>query len=195
MRVAIVLAAGASRRFGRGNKLLAHLWGRPLLLHALDRARASGARRIIVVTGSDRGRVTRLLRTERGIRPTVVRAVDHAEGMGASLRAGLAAMRPIEREALIFLGDMPLAIAPRRLRLRAGIDALRPEGRGHPMLVRAAVARLAADDLRDRGLAAALDPARIGTVCGRAGNRLDIDRRAALAAVRHGSRMRRPRLA
>lgn len=157
--MAIVLAGGASRRFGRRDKLRAMLGGRPLLAHAIGRARASGSGRVIVVA-------------------------RRTAGLGESLRAALGRVRPIERELLLFLGDMPLAAAPRGLRLRPGRDAARPAvgGRpGHPVLVRTTVARGA---LRpgDRGLA--LDPARLGLVRGTAGNALDVDTVAALARLR-----------
>ena len=36
----VVLAAGASRRFGTENKLLQPLFGKPLLCHTLERAAA-----------------------------------------------------------------------------------------------------------------------------------------------------------
>ena len=173
-----MLAAGSSKRFG-GAKLLARLHGRPLLLHAIDRARETGAARILVVAGARWARIARL--TDRDV--ILVRARRHAEGLSASLAAGLAALRPIDRELILFLADMPFARMP-RMRLRPGIDAIRPEvaGKpGHPMLVRATVARRLGGK-GDRGLAAMLDHRRIGAVRGCLGNIVDIDTRAALRA-------------
>jgi len=121
---------------------------------------------------------------------TLVRARRHAEGLAASLAAGLAALRPIEREIILFLGDMPMARPP-RMRLSPGFDAVRPAvaGKpGHPMLARTEIARRIGGK-GDRGLAAMLDPARIATVRGRRANLLDIDTRRAL---RYGART--PRL-
>ncbi len=182
MRAAILLAAGGSRRFGRGDKLMARLGGRPLVLHALDRAIAAGAMRVIVVVPSVGGRIGRAI--GQGGRIVRVVARRHRLGLGESLKAGLAALRPIEREALVFLGDMPFAIAPRGLRLREGLAALRPIHRGkpgHPMLVRTRAAcsiRLSGD----RGLAGKLGA--IGGVRGGTGNLIDIDTPGALSRAR-----------
>jgi molybdenum cofactor cytidylyltransferase len=189
MRAAILLAAGSSRRFGRGDKLLARLGGRPVLFHALDRAVESGATRVIVVIPSHGGRIGRSIRRGGGIVPVVARR--HRDGLAESLKAGLHALRPIEREILIFLGDMPFAAAPRGMRLRAGQDAVRPVYRGepgHPLLVRTAVAR----SIRlngDQGLAGKL--ASVGRIGGGVGNLIDIDTPAALRRARFSQRHNR----
>jgi CTP:molybdopterin cytidylyltransferase MocA len=187
LRVAVILAGGRSRRFGKGDKLTSRLWGRPLIEHALDRARESGAHRLILVVG---GRV--LVRS--GPRLTVIRSRSSAEGMGGSLRAALRHVRPVEREVLVFLADMPFAHAGATLRIPPGAQAVRPVFRGlpgHPLLVRAAA--LSEVSLSgDRGLAGALDRRRIASVEGDAGNVLDIDTRVALRRVRmdHAGRRR-----
>ena len=178
MRAAILLAAGSSRRFGRGDKLLARLHGRPLILHALDRALEAGAGRVIVVVPSLGGRIGRTI--VPGGRVSRIAARAHRDGLAASLAAGLAALRPIEREVLIFLADMPFAMAPRALRLAPGSDAARPvhKGRpGHPLLVRTAAAR-AIRLSGDQGLAGKLQ--RIRAVQGARANLIDIDTPAAL---------------
>lgn len=172
MRAAILLAAGSSRRFGHADKLRALLGGRSLLERAVANARAARAHRLIVV-------VQRPLRLPGA---AVVRADRARYGLAESLKAGLAALRPIEREALIFLADMPFARAP-RMRLQPGRDAVRPvfAGKpGHPMLVRIAAAR--AREMRgDRGLGGSLSAA---LVRGTRANLFDIDTRAALRAAR-----------
>jgi molybdenum cofactor cytidylyltransferase len=177
MRAAILLAAGASRRFGRRDKLGERLAGRSLLDHALANARASGARRVLLVTCRPV--------YKHGVTP--VRARNARSGLSASLAAGLAALRPIEREVLIFLADMPFARAP-RLRLRPGVEAVRPAFRGqpgHPMLVRSQAARTKLGK-GDRGLGDAL---RTAFASGSAAHILDVDTRHALRLVRfHGSR-------
>jgi molybdenum cofactor cytidylyltransferase len=182
MRAAILLAAGGSRRFGRSDKLLARLGGKPLVLHALDRAVEAGTARVIVVVPSLGGRIGRVI--GQGGRIVRVVARRHRLGLGESLKAGLAALRPIERDVLVFLGDMPLAVAPHGLRLRAGQDAVRPVHRGkpgHPMLVRARAARPISLS-GDHGLAGKLGV--IGGVRGGAGNLIDIDIPAALRTAR-----------
>jgi molybdenum cofactor cytidylyltransferase len=183
VRAAIVLAGGSSRRFGRGNKLLARLGGRPLLLHAIERARAGGAVRVIVVTGADRARVAALLKRQ-GV--AIVHAPDHARGMSATLRAGIAELRPVEREVLIYLGDMPFVPEARRWRLTGGIDAMRPvvaERPGHPVLVRSAILRRIPAE-GDRGLAPILSGPRTKTGRGRAAALFDVDSRTALRNAR-----------
>ena len=187
MRTAVLLAAGRSRRFGRGDKLLATLRGRTVLDHALDQALGALVGRVLVVAPSFGGRIARHVRRRPDRRLKLVVARAHAEGMGASLAAALAAIRPIERELMIFLGDMPHARAPRGLRLSSGYDAIRPvvDGHpGHPMLVRTASAKAAGTRADDRGLARHLDPARIRLVQGTAGATMDIDTPATLRRAR-----------
>ena len=182
MRAAILLAAGASRRFGGRDKLKARIGKHSLLDLVLAHARAAGPCRIIVVSA---GRI-------RLAGVTHVHAHHARKGLSASLAAGLAALRPIEREVLIFLADMPFAFAP-RLRLAPGVHAVRPCFRGqpgHPLLVRASVAK-AGLERGDKGLSGSLRPR---FVPGTAAHLIDIDTPAALRrARRHGSHGVRPR--
>lgn len=140
MRVAILLAAGSSRRFGRANKLLVGRIGTRLIDRSIAIVRAAPVARIIVVTGPDRAAVTQAV---RGARTTIVHARDHRQGMGASLRAALRRLRPGERQAFLFLADMPdvpPTLAARLGRaLRPGDAGVRPVWRGrpgHPVLLR-----------------------------------------------------------
>jgi molybdenum cofactor cytidylyltransferase len=141
---AIVLAAGAGRRFG-GRKLLAAFEDRPLIHGALDAAFAAPVRRVWLTTDGDPELSTiaqdhaRTLGREHDL--VLVVAQDAAEGMGASLRTAVAAL-PVEATgAFVFLGDMPrippgLALALAEA-LAAGFDLAAPrfEGRrGHPVL-------------------------------------------------------------
>ena len=157
MRAVILLAAGSSRRFGMANKLLARVAGEPLILRALAVAHGLPAGRILVVIGWQAARVAR---AARGPRVTVVRVRDHAEGLAASLRGGVRALRPCERAAFILLADMPWidpALGPRLARaLRPGCDGARPfwHGRpGHPLLARRALLDRAMALRGDAGLA------------------------------------------
>lgn len=136
---AVVLAAGQASRFG-GGKLLAVYNGRPLLHHALAAAKAAPVGEIVVVTGADAEAVTACAQAfDPDLR--IVYAPDHAEGMGASLRTGVAALSPA-RGAFIFLGDMPRvphAVLPALAEaVSAGALAAAPafEGRrGNPVLL------------------------------------------------------------
>lgn len=102
---AVVLAAGSARRFG-GGKLLADYRGAPLLHGALAAARAAPVSSVIVVTGADAAAVGACACAfDPDVR--LVHAADHAEGMAASLRAGIAAVPEDAEAAFVFLGDMP----------------------------------------------------------------------------------------
>jgi molybdenum cofactor cytidylyltransferase len=138
MRIVILLAAGSSRRFGMSNKLFARWRGQTLLGRAVALARALPAQRILLVAGAQ---AVRVRRHARGLEAVTAR--DHREGLGASLRAASHRLRPIDREALVLLADMPW-IDPMMVRrliraARPGDELLRPvsDGRpGHPVLLR-----------------------------------------------------------
>lgn len=143
---AVVLAAGAGRRFG-GGKLLAPWAGGALLDGALAAAFAAPVRRIIVVTGTDGDRVAVAARdfaARLGAedRLTVVHAEDHEEGMGASLRRAAAELPADCAGAFVFLGDMPrvphAVLESLASAVREGAPAAAPvfDGqRGHPALI------------------------------------------------------------
>ena len=103
---AIVLAAGQSTRMAPHHKLLVtDKAGKPMIARTVDNVLSSGARPVIVVTGHREAEIREAL----GRRPvTIVTAPDHAAGLSASLRAGLAAVPDTAAAALICLGDMPL---------------------------------------------------------------------------------------
>ena len=129
---AIVLAAGSASRFG-GGKLLADWSGAPLLHAALAAARAAPVQDIVVVTGADPQAVGDTVRAfDRAVR--VIHAPDHAEGMAASLRAGVAALGADITAVFVFLGDMPrvpLAVLnPMAEAIREGAPAAAPVFRG-----------------------------------------------------------------
>jgi molybdenum cofactor cytidylyltransferase len=140
---AVVLAAGSGRRFG-GGKLTAP-WGEGLLLDAaLASAFAAPVRSVTVVTGADAEAVEAAARglaqrTGQAERLRIVHAGDHAQGMAASLRAGIASL-PLEAEgAFVFLGDMPRipygVLAPLAELILQGHAAAAPVfagRRGHP---------------------------------------------------------------
>ena len=105
----IVLAAGTSERFGTLDKLAAPVAGRSLLAWTLD---ASSDGRIVpadrlVVIGHGSAVAARIAESH-GWRTTF--AHDAPRGMGASLRAGLAATGDHVDGAVVVLGDDPLAV-------------------------------------------------------------------------------------
>ena len=105
MLEAVVLAAGSGSRFG-GGKLLAAYGSGVLLDGALAAAFAAPVRGVTVVTGADADAVAVAARAFDA-RVRIVHAADHAEGMGASLRTGIASLAPDVTGAFVFLGDMP----------------------------------------------------------------------------------------
>jgi molybdenum cofactor cytidylyltransferase len=101
---ALVLAAGRSTRMGGPNKLVAEIGGKPLVRIAAEQALASRAKPVIVVTGHQRERVEAAL---AGLPVRLVHNPDFAEGLGTSVRAGIAAVPASADGAVICLGDMP----------------------------------------------------------------------------------------
>ena len=122
---AIVLAAGQSRRMAPHHKLLAtDRAGKTMIARTVDNALSSGARPVIVVTGHREDEIRAALAS----RPvTLVTAADHAAGLSASLRAGIAAVPDTAAATLVCLGDMPLVTGRMLDRLIEAHDA--DEGR------------------------------------------------------------------
>lgn len=97
----MLLAAGQSRRFGREDKLLAFLHGRPLVRHAAAAVEALGLARLIAVTN------TPAVARQLGGWDIVAPAVQDPP-QSASLAAGIAeALRLQASGVLLVLGDMP----------------------------------------------------------------------------------------
>jgi molybdenum cofactor cytidylyltransferase len=101
---AVVLAAGRSTRMGAVNKMIAQIGGKPLVRIATEQALASSARPVIVVTGHQREKVETAL---KGLDVRLVHNQDYAEGLGTSLRVGIAAVPDNADGAIVCLGDMP----------------------------------------------------------------------------------------
>jgi len=86
---------------------------------AAEQAVASHAHPVIVVTGHEREKVEAAL---NGLPVRFVRNADYAEGLGTSLKAGIAAV-PEEADAVVVcLGDMPQVDAALINRLIAAFD-------------------------------------------------------------------------
>ena len=128
----LLLAAGAGRRYG-GPKALVDGW----LVHALDVLADSGCSGRTVVLGAEAARARALV--PAGVE--IVIAENWAEGMGASLRAGLRHLPAVDA-ALVHLVDLPDVDAEvvRRV-LAAGRDrealarATYASELGHPVLI------------------------------------------------------------
>ncbi|MEA2467621.1 MAG: hypothetical protein QOJ57_1747 [Thermoleophilaceae bacterium] len=133
----LVLAAGGASRFG-GPKQLAELDGRPLLEHALIAMSAAGLDRVVVVLGANAPEVAAGVPLHGA---EVVVCEDWAEGLAASLRAGVAALDGCEAVA-VTLGDQPRlsSKAVARVVSQRGADELAVRATyggvpGHPVLL------------------------------------------------------------
>jgi CTP:molybdopterin cytidylyltransferase MocA len=104
---AVVLAAGASTRMGRP-KLAIPVHGTPMIRRAAQAALASRCREVIVVLGSDADVYRPLL---DGLEVRIVLNPDPGEGMGSSIRTGVAAVSPDAQGVVIMLADQPMVTA------------------------------------------------------------------------------------
>ena len=82
----IILAAGASRRMGSLNKLLASIAGKPLVRHAVESFIATSLSPIIVVVGYESDKVAAAF---EGLPVQLVFNPDYAAGQGSSVGVGV----------------------------------------------------------------------------------------------------------
>lgn len=97
----LVLAAGASTRLGEPKQLV-RLNGRPLLHTMVSRAVAVAGHAVTVVLGAHAERLTTLLRHSPA---SVIVNRQWEEGVGASIRAGIAGLPPACDAVLLMLAD------------------------------------------------------------------------------------------
>jgi molybdenum cofactor cytidylyltransferase len=116
---ALVLAAGRSSRMGGPNKLLEKIGGRPLVRIVAEAALASRARPVVVVTGHQRERVEAAL---AGLPVRFVHNPHFADGLGTSLKTGIAALPAQADGVIVCLGDMPQVDAALIDRLLGAFD-------------------------------------------------------------------------
>lgn len=111
----VVLAAGGSSRFG-SPKQLVRVAGRPLMHTAVTRASEVTGNAVIVVLGSNAAEFAPLLRHSPG---TVVVNHEWREGLGSSIRAGVARLPPTCNGVMLVLADQA-AVTADDLRRLAG---------------------------------------------------------------------------
>ncbi len=135
---ALILAAGRSSRMGASNKLLEPVAGVPLILRAVNAARASRAASVTVVTGNAAADIDALLAATPVER---VHNPEFASGMASSLRCGVAALPADSDAVLVMLADMPQINATHLDTLMAAFAAnpqitvpLHAGRRGNPVL-------------------------------------------------------------
>jgi len=135
---AIILAAGGSRRMGQPKQLLP-MGGQPMVRRVAEMTCSAGLAQVIVVVGAQAEAIGKAL---ADLPLELVINEAWAEGMSASLRAGLTALRPDIQAALIVLADQPTLTAQLLRDLAAryaatGAPVIAPyfEGqRGNPVL-------------------------------------------------------------
>lgn len=143
--VAILLAAGASQRFGirtAGGKLTALYRGKPLYRHALDALSAVPLIRGILVVVTDRFPIPSTRPTAGAPRRFIVNP-ESDKGMGASIRAAVLAAPEDAGQYLIALADMPhvrpelvVSLVELQQQRRSLITLPLFEGnQGHPVLI------------------------------------------------------------
>ena len=157
MVAGLLLAAGGGRRLGGRPKALLEHRNRPLIEHAVRVLRDGGCAPLHVVLGAAADEV----RARADLTGCVVTVnTDWDQGMGSSLRAGLAALAGTDADAALVLlvdqpGMTPEAVARVRsaYRSRSSLAAADYDGeRGHPVLFGAGLwADVAASAVGDRG--------------------------------------------
>jgi len=101
---ALILAAGASTRFGTP-KQLAKLWRKTLLQRAIASVPASSVRETVVVIGHAASAVRESIDGEP---VKVVVNQDYRAGLSSSIRKGVASLSPDTPGVLLLLADQPL---------------------------------------------------------------------------------------
>lgn len=109
----VVLAAGSSRRWRQGHKLLHPIAGRPMLVRSLAAPLGAGLREVVLVTGARHDEIAAV------VKPYPVRVVhnpQHESGMAGSMQAALSALfpqvgsvpeQPPPVAVVLFLADQP----------------------------------------------------------------------------------------
>ena len=194
---AVLLAAGASSRFGAENKLLVRFNGRPLVRGVAEEILRSGVSDVVVVTGCDAPLIEDAL---AGLPVHCVHNKDWQAGMGSSIACGIGALDSKATGAFIVPADMPflkaslfrdLASAFQRHDAQRIVYPATPEGeQRNPVLwPRRCFAALAAlsGPQGGRSLLQSLKAACVAEMVADAGMLADIDTPAELNAAQQAS--------
>lgn len=177
MKLSVIIpAAGFSRRAPSGNKLLEKLAGGETVLQRVAGLLVGlGAQELIVVTGHQ---ATAVAESLQGMPLRCVHAEHHAQGMGASLAAGVRACAAEAEGFLVCPGDLPWLQAQTVVAVRDAFVARKgllhvvpvKEGRrGHPVVLgawlRPGLEALSGDEGARRLLAAEAERGRVFELC------------------------------
>lgn len=103
---AVLLAAGASSRFGAADKLLAHIGGTPLVTRVAEQiCQVEFAEVVAVVAPPPAGDEVAAALRQLPVR--IVVNLDASRGMGTSISCGVAEVRDLTAGIMIIPGDMP----------------------------------------------------------------------------------------
>jgi CTP:molybdopterin cytidylyltransferase MocA len=183
--VGVLLAAGAGSRFGgEVPKPLVPFRGRPLLTWPLAALRDGGIEDIILVAGAHADAIHAAVPDAR-----IVHCADWAEGLSASLRAGVAAAADADA-VVIALADQPLLSGEAVARVIAArepdrFDAIRATYVGtpnHPTLIESSLFSAVAELGGDTGARPLLRAAKL-VPCDGLGSSEDADTPEALARL------------
>lgn len=191
---ALLLAAGASRRFG-APKLLQVLNGKPVVRWSAE-SLVGVADELVVVAPPDNNALRKAL---EGVTARIVVNPRAADGMATSLACGVVALGADVESVLVALGDEPLL--PRRChervleRYRVGgakIVAATYRGvRGHPVMFDKSVFEELRELTGDRGARSVVDrePDRLALLEMDEPHPIDVDTPADLARVAKGGQL------
>jgi CTP:molybdopterin cytidylyltransferase MocA/SAM-dependent methyltransferase len=195
---ALVLAAGASSRFG-APKALARLDGKPLLEHVLDALRDAGVARIVVVLGHAADEIEERI---DWLDEVVVRNPDPRH-LSSSLQVGLDAVESLEPPVdgvIVALGDQPrtrpevvraLVAAARHSDRPVVVPRYADGGGANPILLTRAAFDLVDETTGDRGLGPVLaDHEDVVEAVPVEGSNPDVDTPGDLAALVWAERVR-----
>ena len=166
MRIAIVLAAGASRRMGRP-KLELELGGMTLVERSVQNLLDASVDRVRLVVPPGSALGPRALAATKSLE--VIRNPNRDEGISSSLRVGLRGLPNATRVVLVALADKPLVKPETICKLLDVFEAVVEEGdakvvypvyrgqQGHPVLWDAALVDELSGVEGDRGAKSLLD--------------------------------------
>ncbi|WP_171946409.1 nucleotidyltransferase family protein [Hyphomicrobium sp. CS1GBMeth3] len=101
---AVLLAGGASRRFGADNKLLVEVDGVPMVQRVAREILAAGVDEIVVVTGAEHEAYLKAL---ADVPVRFVQNLDWDAGIGSSIAVGVRALSEAPQGVFIVPGDLP----------------------------------------------------------------------------------------